>query len=170
MNIEQRNTIFAEYMKIIRITVYRHQSMLKTLRMDGEDLSQELAICLLKAIELYDDSRGAKPSTYYFKALRYGVLQLWREQMRKIRLANLQAVSLTHTDEYGEESMLDVPFIVNYDDELMVQEFLQTLSEYGRATLSRKMHGHEPSDRRHNRFMKIIKRKAMCFCVAGGLT
>jgi DNA-directed RNA polymerase specialized sigma24 family protein len=45
--------------------------MLKTLRMDGEDLSQELAICLLKAIERYEEGRGAKPSTYYFKALLY---------------------------------------------------------------------------------------------------
>jgi DNA-directed RNA polymerase specialized sigma24 family protein len=169
MTIEQRNTIFAEYMKIIRFTVNRHHSMLQVLRMDGDDLAQELAICLLKAIERYDDSRGAKPSTYYFKALRYGVLQLWREQMRKIRVANLQASSLTCSDEYGEESTVDVPYMVDYDDELMVQEFLQTLSEYERTTLVRKIQGHEPSDRRQSRFMKIIKRKAMRFCAAGGL-
>ena len=169
MNIEQRNTIFADYMNIIRFTVNRHHSMLKILRMDSEDLSQELAICLLKAIERYDDSRGAKPSTYYFAALRYGVLQLWREQMRKIRVANLQAFSLTRTDEYGEESEFDVPFTVDYDDALMVEEFMQTLSECERTTLARKMHGHEPEDRRQSRFMKIIKRKAMRFCAEGGL-
>ena len=156
-------------MRIIRFTVNRHQSMLKILRMEGEDLAQELAICLLKAIERYDDTRGAKQSTYYFKSLRYGVLKLWREQTRKIRIANIQAMSLTHTDEYGEESDLDVPFTVDYDDALMVEEFLQTLSVCERTTLARKMHGHEPDDRRHNRFMKIIKRKAMRFCAAGGL-
>jgi DNA-directed RNA polymerase specialized sigma24 family protein len=143
--------------------------MLKTLRMESEDLVQELAICLLRAIERYDDTRGAKPSTYYFMALRYGVLRLWREQMRMIRLANLHAVSLTHTNEYGEESMLDVPFTVDYDDELMVNEFLKTLSEYERNILSRKMQGYEPNDKRHGRFMKIIRRKAMRFCAAGGL-
>ena len=143
--------------------------MMKILRMDGEDLAQELAIYLLKAIERYDADRGAKQSTYYFKSLRYGVLQLWREQTRKIRLVNLQAVSLTRSDEYGEESTLDVPFTVDYDDSLMVQEFLQTLSECERNTLARKMHGHEPDDKRQNRFMKIIKRKAMRFCAAGGL-
>ena len=156
-------------MRIIRFTVNRHQSMLKILRIEGEDLAQELAICLLKAIERYDDTRGAKQSTYYFKSLRYGVLKLWEEQMRKIRIANIQAMSLTHTNEYGEESDLDVPFTVDYDDALMVEEFLQTLSVCERTTLARKMHGHEPDDQRHNRFMKIIKRKAMRFCAAGGL-
>ena len=169
MTIEQRNTIFSEYMKIIRFTVNRHRSMLKILRMDGDDLAQELAICLLKAIERYDASRGAKPSTYYFKSLRYGALKLWREQMRKIRLANLQAMSLIHSNEYGEESALDIPFTVDYDDALMVEEFLKTLSACERNTLAQKMHGHEPDDRRHNRFIKIIKRKAMRFCAAGGL-
>jgi DNA-directed RNA polymerase specialized sigma24 family protein len=155
-------------MGIIRFTVNRHRSMLKILRMDGEDLAQELAICLLKAIERYEEGRGAKPSTYYFKALRYGVLRLWGEQMRKIRSANLFASSLTCTNEYGEESTLDVPFTVDYDDALMVEEFLKTLSACERETISRRVQGHEPNDRRSNRFMKIIKRKAMRFCVAGG--
>jgi DNA-directed RNA polymerase specialized sigma subunit len=136
MTIEQRNTIFEEYMRIIRFTVSRHQSMLKILRMDSEDLAQELAICLLKAIERYDADRGAKPSTYYFKSLRYGVLNLWQEQVRKIRHANLLATSLTRTNEYREESTLDVPFTVDYDDALMVEEFLKTLSEYERTTLA----------------------------------
>jgi len=170
MTAEQHNVIFEEYMNIIHFTVNRHYSMIRVLRMDSEDLAQELAICLLKAIERYEADRGAKPSTYYFKALRYGVLNLWREQMRKIRLANLQAMSLTHTDEYGKESDLDVSFVVDYDDALMVEEFLQTLSACERTTITLRMQGHEPNDRRHGRFMKIIKRKAMRFCAAGGLT
>ena len=168
MTTEKRNAIFEEYMNIIRFTVNQHQSMLKVLRMDGEDLSQELAICLLKAIEKYEPDRGAKPSTYYFKSLRYGVLNLWREQMRKIRLANLQAMSLTRYNEYGEETEFDVPFVVDYDDELMVEEFLKTLSERERTTITRKMEGYEPADMRHSRFMKIIRRKAMRFCAADG--
>jgi len=143
--------------------------MLKTLRMDAEDLTQELSICLLKAIERHEPDRGAKASTYYFKMLRYGMLNLWREQRRAVRLANLQAMSLTHANEYGEEIELDVPFVVDYDDALMVEEFLKTLSECERITIIQRMHGHEPNDRRHNRFMKIIKRKAMRFCAAGGL-
>jgi DNA-directed RNA polymerase specialized sigma24 family protein len=165
----QRNTIFEEYMNIIRFTVNRHRSMLKVLRMESEDLAQELAICLLKAIERYDAGRGAKPSTYYFKALRYGVLKIWGEQTRKIRRANLFASPLTQANENGEESTLDVPFTVDYDDALMVEEFLKTLSERERETISRRVQGLESNDRRNNRFMKIIKRKAMRFCAAGGI-
>jgi len=41
--------------------------------------------------------------------------------------------------------------------------------DLGRATLAQKMNGYEPDDKRHGRFMKIIKRKAMRFCAAGGL-
>ena len=169
MTIAQRNIIFEEYMNIIRFTVNRHRSMLQILKIDGEDLSQELAICLLKAIECYDADRGAKPSTYYFKALRYGVLKLWSEQMRKIRCANLFAPSLTCSNEYGEESTFDVPFTVDYDNALMVEEFLKTLSECERHTLAQKVQGYEPKDRRQSRFMNIIRRKAMRFCAAGGL-
>ena len=130
-------------MNIIRYTANRHQSMLKALRMETEDLTQELAIYLLKAIEKYQPDRGAKPSTYYFKSLRYGVLNLWREQMRAIRVANLQAMSLSQPRNYGDygncenESTIDVPFVVDYDDRLMVEEFLQTLSECERTTIAR---------------------------------
>ena len=169
MTTQEHNTIFGEYMNIIHFTVNHHRSMLKTFRMDAEDLTQELSICLLKAIERYWPDRAAKPSTYYFKMLRYGMLNLWREQMRKIRIANSQAISLSHTNEYGEETEIDVPFVVNYDDALMVEEFMKTLSECERATLARKMDGFELIDRRHSGFMKIIKRKARRFCAAGGL-
>jgi len=184
MTSAERNIIFEDYMNMVRYTVNHHRSMLKILRMDAEDLTQELAICLLKAIERYEPDRGAKPSTYYFKSLRYGVLNLWREQRRAVRVANLQAVSLTRSVGHGagraggncggyrgdsETSEMDIAFTVDYDDALMVGEFLETLSQYERALISRKMHGYEPDDRRHGRFMKIIKRKAARFCAAGGL-
>jgi len=192
MTKDQRNTIFEEYINIIRFTVNNHHSMLKVLRMDAEDLTQELAICLLKAIEKYDAERGAKQSTYYFMALRYGALKLWREQMRSNRIANLRAMSLTwdggsgryggmgcsgnagyvrsgKSRDCGGSFEIDVPYNVDYDDALMVNEFLKTLSEYERIMLSQKMQGYEPADVRHSRFMKIIKRKAMRFCAAGGL-
>ena len=182
MTPEERNAIFEDYMNMVRYTANHHRSMLKILRMEADDLTQELSICLLRAIERYEPDRGAKPSTYYFKSLRYGVLKLWREQMRMVRVANLQAMSLTYTNgtngtnEYGNGeasssrgSEMDIAFTVDYDDALMVEEFLQFLSECERNIITRKMHGHEPNDQRHSRFMKVIRRKAVRFCAAGGL-
>ena len=169
MIIEQRNNTFEEYRKLVYYTVNRHRSLREALRMDADDFIQELSISLLKAIENYDPTRGAKPSTYYFKMLRYAVLDIWREQRRDKRLADLYAAPLVCSNEDGEESALDVPYEVDYDTALLVEEFMRTLSERERYVLSRKMNGHEPGDIRQRRFMGIIKKKARRFCAAGVL-
>ena len=169
MTIEQRNSIFEEYRNLIHFTVRRHKSLREALRMDADDLAQELSISLLKAIEQYDPSRGAKPSTYYFKKLRYAVLNLWREQVREKRLANLYAASLTNPCGDGEVSETDIPDEVDYDTPLLVEEFMKTLSVRERSVLERKLDGYEPGDIRHRRFMGIIRRKAQRFCAAGGV-
>jgi RNA polymerase sigma factor (sigma-70 family) len=168
MTKEQRNTTFEEYQGIIGSTVYRHRSFLKTLQMDAEDLRQELALVLLKAIEKYDPEQGAKASTYYFKMLRYGVLNLWRQQLREKRRANITTVPLTSTYD-GEEVTLDLPFEVDYGMHMRIQEFLATLSARERNALVRTVSGDKPDDKRHQRFMGIVKRKALRYRLAGGI-
>jgi RNA polymerase sigma factor (sigma-70 family) len=169
MTLEQRNQTFEEYRKIIYFIVNRHKSLLESMRMDAEDLRQELAISLMKAIENYDPARGAKPSTYYFKMLRYAVLNLWREQRRPKRFANICAEPLVYSDKDGEEITLEPPFEVDYDTDLLVQEFYNMLSVREWNVLERKINGGEPNDIRDIRFMKIIKQKARRFCAAGGI-
>ena len=168
MKIHERNLVFEEYQNIINWTVNRHRSLLKTLRMETEDLKQELALCLLGAIESYDPARGAKPSTYYIKKLRYGVLTLWREQLREKRVANLNMIPLVCYDRDGEEITLELPFEVDYDMELRINEFMDTLSKNEREALTRVVNGEDPDDRRHKRFMAIVKRKALRYRMAGG--
>jgi len=143
--------------------------MLAAMRMEAEDLKQELSICLLLAIERYDPTRGAKASTYFFTQLRYGVLKIWQAQVRKVRLANMHAVPLVCKNDDGEETTQDVPYEVDYDTSLLVEEFMETLSWREREVLSRKMDGYGPDDIRTKRFMGIIKKKARRFCAAGGL-
>ena len=169
VTIEQRNQTFEEYQRIIGWSVNRHRSMLAVMKMEAEDLMQELSICLLLAIERYDPTRGAKASTYYFTQLRYGVLKIWQTQIRKIRLANMLATPLVCKNDDGEETTQDVPYEVDYDTSLLVEEFMETLSWREREVLSRKMDGYEPDDIRTKRFMGIIKKKARRFCAAGGL-
>ena len=168
MTLTERNKIFEEYQNLIYFTVYRHKSLMEAMRMDADDLRQELAICLMKAIERYDPTLGAKPSTYFIKILRYGVLELWREHIRLKRLANIQAVPLTYTNEDGEEITLEVPYEEDYDTDILIQDFFRKLSRHERVTLGRKLDGEDPEDKRHQRYMDIIKRKALRFRMTGG--
>ena len=168
MTREQRNSIFKEYQNIIYFTVRRHKGLQEVLRMDADDLAQELSISLLKAIEQYNPSRGAKPSTYYIKKLRYAALNLWREQTREKRLVNISTVSLTCSDENGEAAELDISVEVDYDSPLLVEEFMNTLSIRERSVLERKINGYEPGDIRHRRYMGVIRKKAQRFCAIGG--
>jgi len=168
MTITQRNSVFEQYQNLIGYTVRQHMSLLKVLRMDMDDLRQELAICLLKAIEKYQPNRGAKESTFYFKMLRYGVLNLWRTQIRKVRLANLHTVPLTYSTDDGEEFTIELPFHVDYDAEIRVREFLKTLAPRERDALMRMVRGDDPEDKRHKRFMYNVKRKALQYNLSGG--
>jgi len=168
MTKQERNAIFEENQYIINITVHRHWSLLKTLRMEPDDLKQELSICLLRAIEKYDPSRGAKPSTFYFTSLKYGVLNLWREQVRKCRLANLTAAPLIYTNEDGEVFDLELPFEVDYDMNMRINELLRVLSPQEQRALARTVRGDDPEDKRHKRFMSIVRRKALRYNIAAG--
>ena len=168
MTLEQRNQQFDEYTGIINSTVYNHQSLLKALRIEAEDLKQELAIVLLQAIEKFDPSRGAKASTYYFQQLRYGVLNLWRESSREKRLANINALPLVYQNNDGEEVLREPSYEEDFETALIVDEFMGALSEHEKTVLDRVLDGHEPEDKRHKRYMEIIQRKAKRFCLAGG--
>ena len=170
MTREQRNATFEQYEGIIGWTVNRHWSFLKTLRMDADDLRQELALCLLKAIERYEPNRGAKESTFYFKTLRYGVLNLWRKQLREKRLADLYASPLVYSNKDGEEVIMALPFEVDFDMEVRINEFMRTLSPEERRALLRVVPGVGTEDKRHQRFMNIVRRKAMRYRLAGGVS
>ena len=168
MTIEERNNIFDEYKNLIYYTFHRNRNLMERMRMEADDFKQELSICLLKAIESYDPARWAKPLTYYITKLKYGIHDLWRTQLRLKRLANMYADSMTRSNDEGEESTLELPFEVDYDTDLRVKEFLKTLSERERKALARKINGNVPSDKRQQKFMEIVRQKALRFKIAGG--
>jgi DNA-directed RNA polymerase specialized sigma24 family protein len=142
--------------------------MLKTLKMDADDLYQELSICLLKAIETFDPTRGAKEANYYFKMLRYGVLNLWNAQMRQIHLANVVATPLTTINKNGEVVAIDMPVVIDFDANVQIGEFMHTLSLGEQNALARTVSGEGAEDKRHQRFMFNVKRKALRYHLGAG--
>jgi hypothetical protein len=82
----------------------------------------------------------------------------------------MYASPLTISNKDGTESDLEFPDTkIDDDTALLVEEFMQTLSEREKEVIERKLSGCKPADKRHKRFMKIIRQKARRFCLQGGL-
>ena len=58
MDIITRNEIMLEHEYIIKAVIRRNQPLLKALRMEDDDVHQELSIVMLKALEVYDSARS----------------------------------------------------------------------------------------------------------------
>ena len=63
---------------------------------------------------------------------------------------------------------MEIPYEEDYETDLFIQDFFKTLSRYERVVLERKLEGEEPGDKRHQRYMDIIRRKALRFHMTGG--
>jgi DNA-directed RNA polymerase specialized sigma24 family protein len=169
MTTEERNREFAEHEALIGHTVRRNRPLLARLRMDADDMAQELAVVLLKAIGTYNPDRGCKPKTYYSKILQYGVLKINRAAHRGRRLANLTAGPLVAVNADGVETEIDVPVWVDFDSGPIVGEFLGKLSERERGVVATGLAGGRLTDARRKKWMGLVKRKAARAIATGGL-
>jgi DNA-directed RNA polymerase specialized sigma24 family protein len=172
LSVEQRNATFAEYERLIHFTVRRHMGMLEALQMEYEDMAQEMAICLLRAIESFDPTRNMKASTYYIGQLQYGILSLWRIHHREMRRANLNTSPLAYSNADGEIIERYLPFETD-EAPLWVDDFMQTLSVRERSALMWRLHGdglfNKQQRHQQRRYMSIVKQKAQRFIAAGGI-
>jgi DNA-directed RNA polymerase specialized sigma24 family protein len=157
-----------EYEYLLRLTVRRNYGLLARLRMDADDMAQELAEILLKAIEDYDPAKGTKPGTYYRAMLQYGVLNLNRYYKRSCRIAGLTAKPLTFINEDGEEAEIDIPYNEDFDGGLFLGEFLGSLSERERGAIDIRMNGGVLAHKHQKAWLGIIRKKLTRFCAMGG--
>ena len=160
LTLEQRNAALLEHMGLVHYTVRRNIGLLNRLRLEYEDMVQELTICLLQAIESYDPSRGMKSANYYLKMLQYGVLALNREQSRLCRVAALTARPLIFVNDDGEETEMDIPYYEDFDTELNVEAFLSSLSEREKNVIALRLEGKALADKRQQALLALIKKKA----------
>lgn len=93
-------------------------------RKNDEDLVQELSIVLLKAIETYDKSCGAKFNTYFWKCARNHIGTLNIRKSAKKRTAENGVVSMQQSlsvkDSEAEigDFIEDKDAVVDYDDKI----------------------------------------------------
>jgi hypothetical protein len=75
---------------------------------------------------------------------------------------------LTCTNEDGEVVELELPFEVDFDMNIRINELLRALSPTEQRALARTVRGDDPEDKRHKRFMNIVRRKALRYNLSGG--
>lgn len=167
MTIQSRNEIFIEHQNLIRVTIYKNMTLLRALKLNPEDVSQDLAISALKAIEKYDPARGKKLSNYILDMLQYEVLQMRQRSNRYCRAASVPVISLDAPISDEDERTLEIPVEVDYDSSLVVQEALSILCENEKHVVGIYLAGGKPVDKRQCKYMDRARKKVARFYRGG---
>jgi DNA-directed RNA polymerase specialized sigma24 family protein len=144
MKNEERNELFLKHQNLIGITIRRNRRLIAALRLETEDVEQELSIRMLKAIDSFNPSRSPIIEAHILSQLQSCVLDIKKRHkphgMTGIRPG--AAPEYVYADKVGDyDTVFEIPA---YDDDTVVciSDFLEGLTEYERETLNRKLEGH----------------------------
>ena len=73
MTVEQRNTLVEQYMWCIDSVMRQNEALIRAARLDRDDVYQELAVRLIRAVELYKPGKRCLKG-YIFMQLQYELL------------------------------------------------------------------------------------------------
>jgi DNA-directed RNA polymerase specialized sigma24 family protein len=73
---EARNAAFAKYKYRLHNCIARNLPLLKALRLDFEDVAQDLAVKMLRAIERFDSSRSDSLPLHIYCQLQFEILDM----------------------------------------------------------------------------------------------
>ncbi len=163
MTNEDRNEFFLKHQNLIDITIRRNRRLLAALRLETEDVVQELSIKMLKAINSFDSCRSPIIEAHILKQLQYCVLDL----KRRFKPHGMTGVGRDVRPEYvyiDGVSDSGITFeIPSHDDHSIVNisDFLDGLTEHERETLNRKLEGHNPKTKRQTAVITDIRERLM---------
>lgn len=103
MDVNVRNNLYFDYTDMIRRIMRRNRLLLYALRLDKEDVFQELSIVALMAIEAFDPSRSSCMEAHVWMKLQYAVLTM-KQKQQPGGLTGLDGVRpVLYSLEYAEE-------------------------------------------------------------------
>jgi DNA-directed RNA polymerase specialized sigma24 family protein len=146
-----RNRIMAEHEYLIKSAIRRNIALIKALRLETDDVYQDLMISMLKAIEAYDSTRSDFISAHIFAKLQYAILDMKRRHKPGcITGTGNTRISLVSVEcFYDDGSSLDIPV----EDDISPVEWsdiLSILQPFERETLEMKING-QPLIKKHQR-------------------
>lgn len=158
MTHEQRNERFAEKAALIDRVVRRHYRLLRACRMSVEDIRQDLAVRMLKALDLYDARRCPNLDAYLTQQMNFELWHLTAPSKRygirfapnhpSFRVLSLDARNMTgHTIQVGRT---DEQFAV-----LWLTDEIASLPDRQRAAITKLLWGKRIPD--NNRSLQAAR-------------
>ena len=166
MTTEQRNELFVKHQNLISMTVRRNRRLIAALRLESDDVAQDLSIKMLWAIEKYNPERSNSIEAYITVQLQYAILDMKRRHKphgmtvvgQDIRP---EYVNIDERNAYG--TVFEIP---SYDDTSVVElaEVLTGISSDERDALKRKLAGYFTRKKQQTDALARVKEKFALYC------
>ncbi|MCL2227924.1 MAG: hypothetical protein FWB97_09950 [Oscillospiraceae bacterium] len=170
MDINTRNEYMVNHDYMIKSAMRRNKLLIKALRLDPDDVYQELAIAMLKAVDCFDPSRSASLDACVNAKLKYAILDLKRKHKPGgLTGIKAQQVSVISFESYYEDgNPLQIPVYDSKGDTELSDAFA-TLTAPEQETMRQRMDGHSPSTRAQRDLLASASGKIRSFYNKGGL-
>jgi len=155
------NLLFEEHKHLISKTIWRNRPLLTALRLEDEDVAQQLAIKMLSAIQKFNPDRSASMATHIRYSLQYEILNIKRRHkphgiagVPKGDRLNFLCLDYTTPDGYAVE--------IPTDDDVSgveVSEMLECLSDAEAEVVDLKMQGYRIRRKAHIAALDNARRK-----------
>lgn len=142
MDVKIRNNAMVSHDHLIKAAIRRNMPLIRALRLELDDVYQELAITMLGAIESYDPARSNSLGAYLWLKLQYAILDL-KAAYRPCGMTGLKGVRVTFTSVecyYDGGGPLGIPDRDSFD-EVEISDALAILTADERETFCEKMDG-----------------------------
>ena len=145
MDTNTRNNIMPEYIKAVKWTIRQNLTLFKGLRLDLDDVFQDLCIAAIKAIDNYDPRKSSSLFTHVNSRLQYEVLQIKRKNKRHGRTAVGKAEIVFASLDFRPPgySQLEIPDEVPYNI-VELNDAISSLAKNERSAVMRIIKGFYP--------------------------
>jgi hypothetical protein len=165
-NIDQ---LYEEHKKLITKTIWRNRALLKALRLEDEDVSQQLAIVMLSAIRKFNPDRSSSLAAHIRYTLQYEILNIKRRHKPHGVTGIPKGVKLSF--RYLGSPMPDgeVYELPHFDDTsiLEVSELLQNLPTIEAEAVSMRIRGFQLKRKAHTAAIAGLRHRYAALCAAG---
>lgn len=151
-----------KYGKYAWQTIHRNRRLIKALRLEDDDVFQELMITAIKAIQTYDSKRDCPLDRYVSLKMQFRILDFTRRQkphgITALKDRRLSFQSLDFVPEDG------TPFEIPINDDvssLELTDAFTALTQEEREAVRLKYEGHAIRKARHKRALKSAQSKIL---------
>lgn len=141
MDVIARNEIMENHSYLIKAAIRRNMTLLKALRLDLDDVYQDLAMATLKAIDGFNPEKSASLAAHISAKLQYAVLDI-KASHKPCGMTGLNGsrVTFTSVESCFGDGALDIPVHDSFD-EVEMSDALAVLTTAEREALRQHMAG-----------------------------